>query len=80
MPAMSERKKAAMGTRYFVRLADETKRRLDHLAVDAGATSTEGYGGELLTKVVDELWDRFDPKRSRHVADPAPAAKGKRGR
>ena len=57
--------------RYFVRLTDEAKRRLDFLAVDAGAASTEEFGGNLLTEVIDRLWRDFDPKRGEQPADPA---------
>jgi len=54
----------AEGERYFVRLSAEQKRRLDFLAVDAGATSTEAFGGKLLAEVIDRLWEKFDPKKT----------------
>lgn len=50
--------------RYFVRLDEETKRRLDFLAVDAGVGSTEEFGGRVLTEAVEKLWEKFDPKRT----------------
>lgn len=50
--------------RYFVRLTEEAKRRLDFLAVDAGFGSTEEYGGKLLTDAIDRAWATFDPKRT----------------
>ncbi len=67
---MSERRKAET-KRYFVRLSDEAKKRLDFLAVDAGAVSTEAFGGEILDKAIAELWQRFDPKR-RHADELKP--------
>ena len=51
--------------RYFVKLSDEDKRRLDFLAVDARAESTELFGGTLLAAAIAEAWAKFDPKRKR---------------
>lgn len=51
------------GKRYFVELSPETRRRLDHLAVDARVRSTEKYAGQLLTEMVNRLWAKFDPKK-----------------
>lgn len=62
LPPMARQK--AEGDRYFVRLDKETKRMLDFLAVDAGAASTEAFGGKLLTDAVQKAWAAFDPKRS----------------
>ncbi len=63
LPDMAKQK--AEGERYFVRLDKETKRRLDFLAVDAGAASTEAFGGKLLAEAVNRLWASFDPKRAK---------------
>ncbi len=49
--------------RMFVKITDETKRRLVHLSVDAEASSLEEFAGRLLTEVVDRRWATFDPKR-----------------
>lgn len=49
--------------RQFVKLTPEVRRRLIHLSVDADAKSVEVFGGELLTQVVNRLWEKFDPKR-----------------
>jgi predicted DNA-binding protein len=57
----------AEGKRYFVRLSDEHKRRLDFLAVDRGAESTEAFGGKLLAEAIDHLWQNFDPKKPRRA-------------
>jgi hypothetical protein len=57
-------RKKVEGDRYFVRLTKEQKRRLDHLSVEAGALSTEEYGGRLLAKAIDRLWEKFDPKQA----------------
>ena len=67
MPGMAKAK--AEGERYFVRLTAEQKRKLDFLAVDAGAGSTEAFGGKLLAEAVDRLWEKFDPKGKPAKAD-----------
>jgi predicted DNA-binding protein len=64
--------KKAESDRYFMRLDKEHKRRLDHLAVDAGFGSTEAYAGHLVTEAIDRLWSHFDPKK------PAAPARRKR--
>lgn len=56
-----------------MKISPETKRRLDHLAVDAGVDSTEEYAGRLMTEMVDRLWRSFDPfKGSPPRAKPKP--------
>lgn len=60
--------------RVFVKIMPETKRRLDHLAVEAGVDSTEVYAGRLVTEAVDRLWQNFDPFKG---APPKPRPKPK---
>lgn len=55
-------KHAAETKRYWIRLTPEAKKRLDFLAVEHDADSTEAYAGELLSAEVNKLWLRFDPK------------------
>jgi hypothetical protein len=57
--------------RNWVKITDDTKRKLTHLSVDAGAASVEEFAGALLTEVVEERWANFDPKRSERQKRPA---------
>jgi hypothetical protein len=50
--------------RVFVKISDETKRRLVHLSVEAGAKSLEEFAGRMLAEAVDRGWATFDPKKS----------------
>jgi hypothetical protein len=61
---MAEKQKPALN-RMFVKITDETKRRLVHLSVDADARSVEEFAGKLLAEAVDRRWTSFDPKKSR---------------
>jgi hypothetical protein len=49
--------------RTWVKITDDTKRKLTHLSVDADAKSVEEYAGDLLAELVEERWAKFDPKR-----------------
>lgn len=64
--------------RVFMKITGETKRRLDHLAVDAGVDSTEEYAGRLVTEVVERLWRNFDPFKPEQHAPPKPVSRRKR--
>jgi hypothetical protein len=50
--------------RNWVKITDDTKRKLTHLSVEAGAASVEEFAGDLLARAVEDLWQRFDPKRN----------------
>lgn len=61
----------AEGERYFVRLTKDEKRILDFLAVNAGATSSEAYGGRLLAKLLHAEWASFKPALPSDTTKPA---------
>jgi hypothetical protein len=50
--------------RNWVKITDDTKRKLTHLSVDAGAASVEEFAGDLLAGAAEELWTKFDPKKN----------------
>lgn len=60
LPVMARQK--AEGDRYFVRLTKDEKRILDFLAVNAGASSSEAYGGRLLGELLLQRWASFKPE------------------
>lgn len=64
-------RKRLEGERYFFRLSKEQKRRLDHMAVDAGENSTEAFGGKMLGDLIDRLWESYDPKTINPPTKPA---------
>jgi hypothetical protein len=63
----------AEGKRYFVKMSEGHRHKLDFLTVAAKATSSEEYGGRLLCEVIDRLWERFDPKAADKPAKPKAA-------
>lgn len=57
--------------RYWMRMDPEVKKRLDHLAVEAGAPSTEAYAGQLVAEAVSRMWPAY---QSRIAHEKAPAS------